>query len=140
MVHDSSSAQGRWWFGSREKTKDGVHTQTAAAFFKKLTEDSGMSDIMVALSMSMKWENDVEVKASQAAELQELEKTVAGKLGAEWMELRRLVDAPQGVGSMMEGRFKALILIYAHLLRIPITQPALQRGTISQFFSVSSDG
>lgn len=41
---------GRWWFGSRRHTKDGVKARTAEIFFKGLSEDDSITDIICTLA------------------------------------------------------------------------------------------
>ena len=41
---------GRWWFGSRRYTKDGVKARTAEMFFKSLSEDDTITDVMRILA------------------------------------------------------------------------------------------
>lgn len=41
---------GRWWFGSRLYTKDGIKARTAELFFKSLGEDDSITDIMRTLT------------------------------------------------------------------------------------------
>ena len=37
---------GRWWFGEKIKTKDGVYTKTVDVLFKGLKEDASMDDMV----------------------------------------------------------------------------------------------
>lgn len=57
--------------------------------------------------------------------MNEIEAKVQGKLGSKWPEIRRLADAQ---GSENDMRQKYLVLLYAHLLRIPVSNPSLQKG------------
>ena len=45
--------QGRWWFGSRQKTKDGINASSAAAFFKTLKEESSFEEVLVQSDQSI---------------------------------------------------------------------------------------
>ncbi|RPD62137.1 translocation protein sec63 [Lentinus tigrinus ALCF2SS1-7] len=114
---------GRWWFGNREKTKDGVHVQSAAAFFKSLTEESGMDDVTTSLGKAFEWEHPSKVGKS-AAELEQLEKRIKEKLDGKWDELVKLAHARPG---KHESRRRAFILLYAHLLRLPLADSTLQK-------------
>ncbi|GLB33376.1 putative sec63 protein [Lyophyllum shimeji] len=109
---------GRWWFGSRQKTKDGVNARSAAAFFKTLKEESTFDEVLGTFSKAYQWELSAK-KAKVVPELDELEEQIAEKAGSKWKEVKRLCgeDAP---------RRKALILLYAHLLRLPIRSSTLQ--------------
>ena len=121
---------GRWWFGSRQKTKDGVNAESAAVFFKGLREDSIMSDVVGVVGRAYQWESAAKVQEANI-ELKELEKNVAGQMGAEWREALRLA----GVGKERSGnklgyerRKRALVLLYAHFLRIKVVGTSLQKG------------
>ncbi|TDL14651.1 hypothetical protein BD410DRAFT_757056 [Rickenella mellea] len=94
---------GKWWFGNRIKTKDGVYAKTAEVFFKGMKEDSAIDDIFSWLGKVFEWENP------QVSQLQDLETKVRAQLGRKY-----------------EGS-RALTLLYAHLLRIPIDNARLRR-------------
>ena len=111
---------GNWWFGNREKTKDGVNARSAAAFFKTLTEESGIDEVVGSLSRSFQFERPD--KKTQAAELAELDKAISSKLGAKWDSLKKVAD----ISAEKEAQRRAFILLYAHLLRIPITNSTLR--------------
>lgn len=109
---------GRWWFGSRQKTKDGVHAQSAAAFFKSLNEESSLDEVIGTFGKAYQWE--LRTRSSQSEpEIGELERIIQGKMGFKWNDVSRLCDH--------ESRRKALVLIYAHLLRLPIHNSSLQK-------------
>ncbi|KAG5645765.1 hypothetical protein DXG03_005302 [Asterophora parasitica] len=109
---------GRWWFGSRQKTKDGVNALSAAAFFKHLKEESTFEEVLATFGKAYQWELPAQ-KAQSAPELDELEKQIKEKARLKWEEVKRLCgqDAP---------RRKALVLLYAHLLRLPIQSVSLR--------------
>ncbi|KAJ3852121.1 Sec63 Brl domain-containing protein [Lentinula lateritia] len=113
---------GRWWFGSRQKTKDGVKTSSAAAFFKSLKEDSTMDDVVGTLGQAYKWEFRSKTKTEDAAELNRLEKNIALTAPKQWETLRIVIDAGKNANQR-----KATILLYAHLLRLNVEQPNLQK-------------
>ncbi|KAG1811249.1 Sec63 Brl domain-containing protein [Suillus subaureus] len=112
---------GRWWFGNRQKTKDGINATTAAAFFKALTDNSGMKEVIGALGQAYRWET---TWAGTAVGLEELEKQIDEKMGDEWKEVKDLV-APGGKCEGTEQR--ALVLLYAHFLRLTISNEALKQ-------------
>ncbi|KAF8960275.1 translocation protein sec63 [Flammula alnicola] len=115
---------GRWWFGSRQKTKDGINALSAAAFFKSIKEESSVEEVVSALGKAYKWELPI-AKAKSSAELDQLEKTIEEKLGAKWTEVRKL--AKDYDGELHESRRKALVLLYAHLLRLDIKDFGLKK-------------
>ncbi|KAF8996806.1 Sec63 Brl domain-containing protein [Cyathus striatus] len=106
---------GRWWFGSRQKTKDGINTSSAAA--------SRYGEVVGAVGKVYKWEG---VSASGKEKV--------------WMSWRRrLKDERVQVEGGPEGRVgwrgagvdahrrKALVLLYAHLLRIDVKDAGLRK-------------
>ena len=113
---------GRWWFGNRQKTKDGVHAESAAAFFKSIKEESSVEEVITALAKAYKWE----VAATKPnAELDKLEIAIKAQLGARWIELRELILDDNG--ELHESRRKALVLLYAHLLRLDLHSAGLKK-------------
>jgi translocation protein SEC63 len=118
---------GSWWFGSRQKTKDGINALSAAAFFKSLKEESGMDEVVGTLGKAFEWDSPKSKKnpkkIAQKA-VNEVEAKVQGKMGSKWPEIRRLADAK---GPQHECRRRSLVLLYAHLLRIPLSNGSLQR-------------
>ncbi|KAJ3843252.1 Sec63 Brl domain-containing protein [Lentinula raphanica] len=115
---------GRWWFGSRQKTKDGIKASSAAAFFKALREDSTMDDVVAALGKAYKWESiKAKSKTGDAAELDRLEKNISLVVPKQWETLRQSFDAGKDTNQR-----KAMILLYAHFLRLNIEKPSLQQA------------
>jgi len=112
---------GRWWFGNREKTKDGVNARSAAAFFKGLSEDSNIDEVTASLGKSFEWETSKLSK--QANEVDELEVQIEKVLGQKWGNLKTLAEV---LPKQYPARRRAFILIYAHLLRLPINNTSLR--------------
>ncbi|RDB15649.1 Translocation protein sec63 [Hypsizygus marmoreus] len=109
---------GRWWFGSRQKTKDGVNALSAAAFFKSLKEESTLEEVIGTFGKAFQWELS-EKKSKPVPELDQLEKTIKERVGSKWDEVKKLCGSDA-------SRRKALVLIYAHLLRLDITSSSLK--------------
>ena len=65
------------------------------------------------------------MKTQSKAELDELETVVKGRLGAKWTEVRKL--AQNYDGDLHESRRKALVLLYAHLLRLEVKDAGLKK-------------
>ena len=80
---------------------------------------------MGTLGKAYKWELPVKARASD--EVDQLEKSIEGKLGSKWTEVRRLAQDYDGQLHIL--RREALILLYSHLLRLDIQDPALQKRT-----------
>lgn len=114
---------GKWWFGNRQKTKDGIHAESATAFFKAIKEESSVEEVVGALGKAYKWE----ITASKPnAELKALEKAIKAQLGPKWAEVRNLLLDYNG--ELHESRRRALVLIYAHLLRLDLHDARLKKG------------
>lgn len=114
---------GRWWFRSREFTKDGILNDTAAKFFLNIREDSSFADAVQVLAMASEFERLLDrhnkiVKSSHFDRLQNMVK-------------KQLADQGVHMDGELYKRYKtcqrAGILIYAHLLRIPIEEAPLLR-------------
>lgn len=116
---------GRWWFGNRQKTKDGVNARSAAIFFKNLTEESGIDEVVGSLAKTFEWECPQLQKAKQDAELSQLQESIQQKLGGgKWRELIKIAELE--VEKKHPGRRRAFVLLFAHLLRLQIHSSALQ--------------
>ncbi|EPQ59753.1 DnaJ-domain-containing protein [Gloeophyllum trabeum ATCC 11539] len=110
---------GQWWFGSRKKTKDGVEADTAATFFKTVKEEAGVDEVLATVSKVI--QPPKQSKASQDAdEAKKLEGVVRERLGKS--ESSILAQFPQD-----ENRKRALVLLYAHLLRFPVESASLKK-------------
>ncbi|KJA18200.1 hypothetical protein HYPSUDRAFT_45520 [Hypholoma sublateritium FD-334 SS-4] len=115
---------GRWWFGSREKTKDGINAKSAATFFKSVKEESSVEEVVGVLGKAYKWEVPAS-SAKSTPELDTLEKTIEEQLGSKWTEVRRL--AKDHDGELHDTRRAALVLLYAHLLRLDVHDSSLKK-------------
>lgn len=111
---------GKWWFGSRNRTKDGVQSNTATVLFKNTHEDSTPVSMVATLAKGAAVEKPSTLKPLKAlrTELDALQKEVADLLGA----------SAQGVFERItkDGERGAFILLYAHLARIPISSSVLK--------------
>lgn len=79
-----------------------------------------MEEVISTFGKAYQWELPVMTSKSDA-DLDRLEKDIKEQAGSKWEEVRALCGDH---GS----RRKALILIYAHLLRIPVQNSTLQEG------------
>ncbi|GBE78987.1 Translocation protein [Sparassis crispa] len=113
---------GRWWFGNRQKTKDGVNARSAAAFFKNLSEESGIDDVVGTLGKTFEWEWPFVESAKDDSELLDLENKIKQKLHGKWDVLKKLAEADEH-----EHRHRAFVLLYAHLLRLPVASSSLRK-------------
>jgi translocation protein SEC63 len=124
---------GRWWFGSRQKTKDGVSALSAASFFKSLSEDSGVEDVVATLGKSYAWEYNSPPK-NVGPGLEELERNVSSKMGADWEAVLKLTGAGKTSvdNEAYVRRKRALVLLYAHFLRLEVGASSLQKGAFRE--------
>ncbi|CAE6379020.1 unnamed protein product [Rhizoctonia solani] len=115
---------GRWWFGSRGLTKDGVHGNTASLFFKGVTEDASIDFLVSLLSRGFSAEQKAfsrKVTHTSAVEddLNGLETEIKVLLGPRWSTVAQ-------TAKVQEAR-RALVLLYAHLLRLPVNNEVLRK-------------
>ena len=101
---------GKWWFGNRIKTKDGVLANTAEIFFKNIKEGSTISELLSYFGQALDNEHP-----SISVTIGDLEEKVRSRLGGDYS------------GS------SAQTLLYAHLLRVPIENEAVQKGMVLYF-------
>lgn len=116
---------GRWWFGNRQKTKDGIYAQSAATFFKDVKEESSIEEVVSVLVKAYKWE--IPLGKSDSL-LDELEEDIKGRLSSKWLEIKKLTQNYNG--ELHESQRKALILLFSHLLRLEIHNSGLRKRTI----------
>ncbi|KAF8196701.1 Sec63 Brl domain-containing protein [Mycena galopus ATCC 62051] len=100
---------GRWWFGNRQKTKDGINANSAAAFFQNLKEDSTEADAVRVLASAYPFEAVPSVKESTDALEAEVREAVGPTVWA-------------GIAGEDARRRRAMVLIYAHLLRLNVSK------------------
>ncbi|SNX87940.1 related to SEC63 - ER protein-translocation complex subunit [Melanopsichium pennsylvanicum] len=106
----------RWWYGSRSKTKDGIVNSTAQTYFQHLRDDTNPSRIFALLAISDEFSDPkldkLGPRYKHEAALVKLETRIRTKLaqfGPEW----HLIDSFKNASVR-----KALVLLYAHTLRI----------------------
>lgn len=90
-----NASQGRWWFGSRGLTKDGVHGSTASLFFKAVTDDASIDDLVSLLSRGFSIEDKAaprKVVHSTTVEddLNGLETEIKVTLSARWATVAKV--------------------------------------------------
>ncbi|KAK3828562.1 MAG: Sec63 Brl domain-containing protein, partial [Benniella sp.] len=106
---------GKWWYRSGNFTKDKIRTKTMGTFFKKLKESSKLRDILEILSLAEEFNVDIVSRSSDAAALEKLEAQVNAAL-----ESRNGEKFEYTKGTTTPASLKALILLYAHTLTIPV--------------------
>lgn len=115
----------RWWYGSRSKTKDGIVNSTAQTYFQHLRDDTNASRIFALLAISDEFSDPKLDKLGpryrDEATLAKLEAQIRTRLvefGQEW----HLVDSFKNASIR-----KALVLLYAHTLRIDSGNKRVER-------------
>ena len=114
---------GQWWFGSRQFTKDQVLNSTAATLYLNMKENMDFAKAVEIVAAAAELEDFlVHCKSVKSSEYDRLQNQVKE-------QLKNLT------GEKLDGELyrkslvqKAAILIYAHLLRVPINDNALLAG------------
>ncbi|KIY71750.1 translocation protein sec63 [Cylindrobasidium torrendii FP15055 ss-10] len=111
---------GRWWFGSRQLTKDGVNAKSATAFWKSVTEQSTVADALGMLSKAYQFE--CIPTASDKAEFARIEKEIQASKHVQFF-----VAVQKSAEASNVGQQRAITLLFAHLLRLNINSSALKK-------------
>ncbi|KAF8334977.1 Sec63 Brl domain-containing protein [Cantharellus anzutake] len=107
---------GKWWFSSRQLTKDGVKGRTAEIFFKNIKEEDTVENLLHTLALG--WEVERHKASSSPSEEKRLEEEI----------LKILKDKRSAVIKATTGSTRtALVLLYAHLLRLHIRDKNLSK-------------
>ncbi|KAI6003519.1 translocation protein sec63 [Pisolithus orientalis] len=104
---------GKWWFGNRGRTKEGVSAKTAEGFWKGLAETSGITEVGKVFVNAFQHERVTKV----GGDLRKVEGEIEKRLGKDWSELK---SSPAD-----EASTRALVLLYAHFLRLELGSKAL---------------
>jgi translocation protein SEC63 len=110
---------GRWWFGSRRKTKEGIEARTAEGFWKGLEEGSGIGDVVKVFGAAFRYEAQIK----SAGDLSRVDEEIEKRIGAEWTEMKKVIVSGEGE----EKAKRALSLLYAHFLRLDLGSKVLER-------------
>ncbi|KAM0788998.1 hypothetical protein ACM66B_003067 [Microbotryomycetes sp. NB124-2] len=116
---------GRWWYGSRNKTKDGVLNSTVAKFFLNLKEDTNFGVMLDILASSDEFSKDPALKLLRKSQT----KVAVDEYARITSIVRASADGKQGwvgYGSWSPTQKRARVLIAAHMLRVPINDAALR--------------
>ena len=79
----------------------------------------------VTASLGKAFENEITKVGKADGELDQIESQVKEKLAVKWEELVRLAEFVPG---KHDTRRRAFVLLYAHFLRVPVQNAALQKG------------
>jgi translocation protein SEC63 len=94
------------------------------SFWKALTETSDVHEVISAIGQATEWQTMTTGKKTPSNVLRLLEKAIETELGPRWVRIRQ--QFRRAVGEL-DARWHSLILLYAHLLRLPIGDPALKK-------------
>lgn len=94
------------------------------SFWKALTETSDVDEVVSAIGGATEWQTMASGMTASSDVLRPLEKAIEMELGPRWARIRQQF---QHVIGERDARWYSLILLYAHLLRLPIEDPALQK-------------
>jgi translocation protein SEC63 len=119
-------AQGRWWFGSRSRTKDGVQAATASRFFKEVTEEVTPQDLLQTLSKGLETERGELLKSRTTDAFKSVEKQVLEAWSAHGVSVEELYRSADKT-PLSDKAIEAYILLSAHLFRISVPTP-LRKG------------
>ena len=114
---------GRWWYGTQQKTRDGILVESASNIFTEYKDDMTESDVVGALSSGAEYENTFPVKKGDDSSSR-LESRIAQ---ADEMSKNRLSksDLDLLLNLDNETRRKALGLLWAYLHRVELNDPQL---------------
>lgn len=130
------SVQGRWWYGTRKLTKDGVLNSTAAKYFHALKEETTFPQLLDILASSDEFAVDPALvrlrKSHSKAAVDEYARLVS--------TVREGVDGKQGwegYATWTPAKKRARVFIAAHLLRLPIQDVGLLKGKVAEKLSLT---
>ncbi|KAI8583462.1 hypothetical protein K450DRAFT_223807 [Umbelopsis ramanniana AG] len=111
----------RWWYRSRRLTKDRILNGSMALFFKELKENSTHRDLIDILSTSVEFKEKLTIRPSDEASLVPIvtiiKEEMENRYGQKFEKSKRQFSAPYC--------YKVKVLIYAHLLRVEVTDAGL---------------
>jgi len=94
------------------------------SFWKALTETSDVYEVVSAIGRATEWQAMASGMTVSSDVLRPLEKAIEAELGSRWARIRQQFQ--HAIGGL-DARWHSLILLYAHLLRLPIGDSALQK-------------
>lgn len=131
----SRRTQGRWWFGSRSRTKDGVQAATASQFFKEVTEEVTPQNLLQSLSKGLETERGALLRSWTTDEFKSVEKQVLEAWSAHGVNVDELYRSSDKI-LLSDKAIEAYILLSAHLFRVSVSS-SLQKG-MSGYFLVQT--
>ncbi|RPA83086.1 DnaJ-domain-containing protein [Ascobolus immersus RN42] len=104
---------GKWWYGTRRFTKDGVVTESAGRLFKDYTEETDERKLVETLSLGEEMREAVEKNPNlwSSGQLATIERKIAPVIGEKSLNF---LNGQEG------WRRKALALLWAYLYRIDL--------------------
>ncbi|GAA5882212.1 hypothetical protein JCM16303_002283 [Sporobolomyces ruberrimus] len=117
---------GRWWYGTRKLTKDGVLNSTATKFYHALKEETTFPQLLDILASSDEFSTD--------PQLVKLRKSLSKSAIDEYARLNSTVrEGPdgkmgwEGYATWTASRKRARMFIAAHMLRLPVKDSRILR-------------
>lgn len=122
---------GSWWYGSRRVTKDGALTTTADGYFKELKEDVDFEKAVEILSGSSEFspanpKGPVIKNLKNEKAFKVLQEEVFAAMRHQNIKTSFIGEALKSPKKEYAG--KAALLLYAHMLRVPVKDVSLLRG------------
>lgn len=114
---------GRWWYGTQQKTRDGILVESASNIFTEYKDDMTESDVVGALSSGAEYDNMLSVRKGDDSSSR-LESRIAQ---TDDMSKKRLSKSDLALLLNLdnEARRKALGLLWAYLHRVDLNDPQL---------------
>ncbi|GAA5860434.1 hypothetical protein JCM8547_000303 [Rhodosporidiobolus lusitaniae] len=115
---------GRWWYGTRKLTKDGVLNSTASKYFHALKEETTFFQLLNILASSDEFAMDPKLLKLRKS----LSKSAVDEYARLNSTIREGVDGKQGwedYATWSPSKKRARVLIAAYMLRLPIKDAKL---------------
>ncbi|GAA5970637.1 hypothetical protein JCM11641_007380 [Rhodosporidiobolus odoratus] len=117
---------GRWWYGARKVTKDGVLNSTASKYFHALKEETTFPQLLDILASSDEFATDKQLIKIRKS----LSKPAIDEYARLNSTIREGVDGKQGwedYANWSASKKRARVLTAAYMLRLPIKDARLLR-------------
>ncbi|KAL9084028.1 MAG: hypothetical protein Q9159_005450 [Coniocarpon cinnabarinum] len=117
---------GRWWYGTRRSTRDGILVESAGKLFREYDESMDESGIVSAISTGHEYDIRLKLDEKQGS-LSRVESKVIQKADAQTALVPLLSPREQETILTLsdEKRRKIVSLIWAHLNRVELDDPVL---------------
>ncbi|ODO07438.1 translocation protein SEC63 [Cryptococcus wingfieldii CBS 7118] len=124
---------GRWWFTQRRLTRDNILNATADIFFQHLKEDTDFTNLIAIIAASLEVaavvggsKVDKKTKKAKQSKVEELEETITKVKAENFIQEDPIMRKSSRVPVTSGADRRARALIWAHLLRIEITDSEMR--------------